>query len=98
MCWHLDELRSRDSWRQVAVIARTPEHARRLHAELSRGLDPVLVLDGDFRFEPGIVVTTASAVSGLEFDCVVIPGPVAVVLSTVTGARSLAVRRCHPRA
>jgi len=73
MCWHLDELRSRDSWRQIAVIARTPEHARRLHAELSRGVDPVLVLDGDFRFEPGIVVTTATAVSGLEFDCVVIP-------------------------
>ena len=55
------------------MIARTPEHARRLHAELSRGLDPVLVLDGDFRFEPGLIVTTAAAVSGLEFDAVVIP-------------------------
>jgi superfamily I DNA/RNA helicase len=31
------------------------------------------VLDGDFRFEPGVVVTTAAAVSGLEFDAVVIP-------------------------
>jgi DNA helicase-2/ATP-dependent DNA helicase PcrA len=55
------------------VIARTPEHARRLHAELSRGLDPSLVLDGDFRFEPGVLVTTAAAVSGLEFDAVVVP-------------------------
>ena len=55
------------------MIARTPEHARRLHAELSRGLDPTLVLDGDFRFEPGIIVTTAAAISGLEFDAVVIP-------------------------
>lgn len=73
LCWQLDHLRARDDWRQIAVIARTPEHARRLHAELSRGLDPVLVLDGDFRFEPGILVTTAAAVSGLEFDCVVIP-------------------------
>ena len=41
--------------------------------ELSRGLDPTLVLDGDFRFEPGVIITTMAAVSGLEFDCVVIP-------------------------
>jgi DNA helicase IV len=73
LCWHLDALITRDPWRQICVIARTPEHARRLHAELSRGLDPTLVLDGDFRFEPGIIITTAAAVSGLEFDAVVIP-------------------------
>ena len=73
LCWHLDALITRDPWRQIAVIARNPEHARRLHAELSRGLDPTIVLDGDFRFEPGLLVTTAAAVSGLEFDCVVIP-------------------------
>lgn len=73
LCWHLDALITRDPWRQIAVIARTPEHARRLCAELQRGLDPLLVLDGDFRFEPGLIVTTAAAVSGLEFDCVVIP-------------------------
>lgn len=73
LCWHLDALLTRDPWRQICVIARTPEHARRLHAELSRGLDPSLVLDGDFRFEPGIIVTTAGAVSGLEFDAVIVP-------------------------
>ena len=73
LSWHLDALITREPWRQIAVISRTPEHARRLHAELSRGLDPVLVLDGDFRFEPGLIVTTAAAVSGLEFDAVVIP-------------------------
>jgi DNA helicase IV len=73
ICWALDALIVRDPWRQIAVLGRTPEHARRLHAELSRGLDPTLVLDGDFRFEPGIVVTTTAAVSGLEFDAVVIP-------------------------
>lgn len=73
LCWHLDALMTRDPWRQICVIARNPEHATRLHADLSRGLDPVLILDGDFRFEPGIIVTTAPAVSGLEFDAVVIP-------------------------
>jgi hypothetical protein len=73
LCWHLDALVARDPWRQICVIARNPEHARRLHADLSRGLDPTLVLDGDFRFEPGVIVTTATAISGLEFDAVVIP-------------------------
>jgi DNA helicase-2/ATP-dependent DNA helicase PcrA len=73
LSWHLDALITRDPWRQICVIARTPEHARRLAAELSRGLDPTLVLDGDFQFGPGILVTTAAAVSGLEFDTVVIP-------------------------
>jgi DNA helicase IV len=73
LCWHLDALITRDPWREICVIARTAEHARRLHAELSRGLDPSLVQGGDFRFEPGVVVTTAAAVSGLEFDTVVIP-------------------------
>ncbi|HEY0254775.1 MAG TPA: ATP-binding domain-containing protein [Kofleriaceae bacterium] len=72
ICWHVDALLTRDPWRQIAVIARTPEHARRIASEL-RGLDPALILDGDFRFEPGVIVTTAAAVSGLEFDCVVIP-------------------------
>jgi hypothetical protein len=73
LCWHLDALITRDPWREICVIARTAEHAKRLHAELSRGVDPTLVLDGDFRFRPGVVVTTAAAVSGLEFDAVVIP-------------------------
>lgn len=73
LCWQLDALITRDPWRQICVIGRTPEHARRLAAELSRGVDPSLVLDGDFRFGPGLIVTTAAAVSGLEFDAVVIP-------------------------
>ncbi|HEY0991016.1 MAG TPA: ATP-binding domain-containing protein [Kofleriaceae bacterium] len=73
LCWHLDALITRDPWREICVIARTAEHARRLAAELSRGVDPVVILDGDFRFQPGVIVTTAAAVSGLEFDAVVIP-------------------------
>jgi DNA helicase II / ATP-dependent DNA helicase PcrA len=73
LSWHLDALITRDPWREICVVARNPEHARRLAAELSRGLDPVLVLDGDFQFQPGVIVTPAAAVSGLEFDTVVIP-------------------------
>ncbi|HEX4419754.1 MAG TPA: ATP-binding domain-containing protein [Kofleriaceae bacterium] len=73
LCWQLDALITRDPWREICVIARNPEHARRLAAELARGLDPRLVLDGDFPFRPGLVVTTAAAVSGLEFDAVVVP-------------------------
>lgn len=73
LSWHLDALITRDPWREICVIARNPEHARRLASELARGLDPTLVLDGDFAFGPGLVVTTAAAVSGLEFDTVVIP-------------------------
>ena len=58
LCWQLAALGDRDPWRQIAVIARNPDHARRLHAELTAGSRPALVLDGDFRFEPGVIVTT----------------------------------------
>jgi DNA helicase-2/ATP-dependent DNA helicase PcrA len=73
LSWHLDALITRDPWREICVIARNAEHARRLAAELSRGLDPTLVVGGDFQFQPGVIVTPAAAVSGLEFDTVVIP-------------------------
>ena len=60
-------------WLQIAVVGRNADHARRLHRELARGLDPVLVLDGEFDFLPGIQVTTIGQVQGLEFDAVVVP-------------------------
>ena len=97
MCWHLDALITRDPWRQIAVIARNAEHARRLHAELSRGLDPTLVLDGDFRFDPGVIVTTASAVSGLEFDSVVVPDLSAAFYASEDLRRSLYVTATRAR-
>lgn len=97
LCWQLDALIAREPWRQICVIARTPEHARRLHAELARGLDPVLVLDGDFRFEPGVIVTTANAVSGLEFDAVVIPDLAPAFYAGPELARSLYVAATRAR-
>jgi DNA helicase-2/ATP-dependent DNA helicase PcrA len=57
----------------IAVIARNPVHARRLHRELSRAVDLALVVGGAFTFQPGVNVTHAAEVQGLEFDGVVIP-------------------------
>ena len=57
----------------VAVIARDPDSARRVHAALDQALSVRLVLDGDFSFAPGVDVTDVAQVKGLEFDYVVIP-------------------------
>ncbi len=69
----LASLRKREPRANVAVIARTPDSAERLHAALSRAMSANLVLAGEFRFEPGVDVTDVSQVKGLEFDYVVIP-------------------------
>jgi DNA helicase-2/ATP-dependent DNA helicase PcrA len=69
----LDALIARDPWRTIAVIARNDEHARRLARELGRATEVTLVLDGGFTFAPGIVITAAPQVSGLEFDAIVVP-------------------------
>jgi hypothetical protein len=69
----LEALTARDPWRTVAVIARNDDHARRLARELGRAIDVGLVLDGAFTFLPGVVVTTAAQVAGLEFDAIVVP-------------------------
>ena len=57
----------------IAVVARTPESARRVASWLRRGVDVRLALEGDFHFGPGIQVTAVREVKGLEFDHVVIP-------------------------
>ena len=57
----------------IAVIVRTPLAARRLAERLRAHLPVRLVWGGDFRFAPGIDVTTVDQVRGLEFDHVVVP-------------------------
>lgn len=57
----------------VAVIARTPEAARRWAQGLRHCADVRLALDGDFRFDGGMQVTCVAEVKGLEFDYVVVP-------------------------
>jgi DNA helicase II / ATP-dependent DNA helicase PcrA len=69
----LSNLRTQEPQANVAVIARTPESASRIHTALSRAMSANLVLDGDFHFKPGVDVTDVSQVKGLEFDYVVIP-------------------------
>ncbi len=71
LCEALDALAAGDL--TVGVIARDAEGARRIHRALSLGLDPQLILDGAFSFEPGVVVTSVAEAQGLEFDVVVVP-------------------------
>jgi hypothetical protein len=73
ICDAVDVMTARDRALQIAIVAHNAEHARRLHRDLARGLDATLVLDGAFTFTPGVVVTTAAQVQGLEFDAVIVP-------------------------
>ncbi|PCC68493.1 UvrD-like helicase C-terminal domain-containing protein [Nannocystis exedens] len=58
----------------VAVVCRHVETAVSLHATLARALPARLVVeDGEFRFAPGVEVTTVADVKGLEFDVVILP-------------------------
>ncbi len=69
----LAEIRSRDRLASVAVVCRFASSARRMFGLLSKGVDCRLVVDGDFRFGPGISVTCVDEVKGLEFDYVIVP-------------------------
>ena len=69
----LTEIRGRDRLASVAVVCRFASAARRMHGLLDRGVDCRLVVDGDFRFGPGICVTCVDEVKGLEFDYVIVP-------------------------
>lgn len=69
----LIELRTRDRLASIAVVCRFASSARRMFTLLSKGVDCRLVVDGDFRFGPGISVTCIDEVKGLEFDYVIVP-------------------------
>jgi hypothetical protein len=62
-----------DRHASVAVIARTPETARRWFSALRHSADVRLALEGDFRFDGGMHVTCVVEVKGLEFDYVIVP-------------------------
>ncbi|MFW7380551.1 MAG: UvrD-helicase domain-containing protein [Oligoflexus sp.] len=57
----------------VAIIAKTPDFALKLYQVLKDIPKLRLVEDGEFDFRPGIDITTADQVKGLEFDYVIVP-------------------------
>ena len=69
----LRQLAAREPTASVAVIARYPEQADMYYDGLTRAEVPSLrrVRRHDFAFEPGVDVTDAVQVKGLEFDYVV---------------------------
>jgi DNA helicase IV len=69
----IQDLMEREPRASVAVIASSSEAADRFHAGLS-GLSGVRrVIEGQYSFEPGVDVTDADEVKGLEWDYVVLP-------------------------
>jgi len=69
----LRDLHGRAPEASVAVIARSPERARELHACLPSGVPARLSLGPSPGRPGGVEVTTVSRVKGLEFDVVIIP-------------------------
>lgn len=69
----LTRLRERDRLASVALICRFAASARRLRSLLAKVIECRLVVDGDFRFGPGVSVTCIDEVKGLEFDYVIVP-------------------------
>jgi DNA helicase-2/ATP-dependent DNA helicase PcrA len=57
----------------VAVLTKTPDSARALYRLLEDIPRVRLVEQGEFDFKPGIDITSATGVKGLEFDYVIIP-------------------------
>lgn len=57
----------------IAIVCRGPETARAWARTLAAAMPVHLALGGDFRFQPGVLVTTVTEVKGLEFDYVLIP-------------------------
>ena len=69
----LTDLMTTEPHASVAIIAKEFDSAKKIY-DVLRNLPKIrLVHDGDFEFRPGIEVTDASQVKGLEFDYVVIP-------------------------
>jgi DNA helicase II / ATP-dependent DNA helicase PcrA len=83
----LQDIRARDRLASVAVVCRFASAARRMAGLLSKGVDCRLIVDGDFRFGPGISVTCVDEVKGLEFDYVIIPDASAAHYPNTSEAR-----------
>ncbi|MGA9520164.1 MAG: ATP-binding domain-containing protein [Myxococcaceae bacterium] len=87
----LRDLMAREPNASVAVIASSPESARRFHRVVQDMDWARLVEEGAFSFEPGVDVTDVESVKGLEFDYVIIPDATATAYPSDDEAR----RRLH---
>jgi hypothetical protein len=83
----LREYTTADTSASVAVICRSAEAARSLARQLGHGLSLHLALDGDFKFRPGLVVTSVAEVKGLEFDAVIVPDAAGAAFTSTPEAR-----------
>lgn len=83
----LIEIRNRDRLASVAIVCRFASSARRMFGLIHKGVDCRLVIDGDFRFGPGISVTCVDEVKGLEFDYVIVPDATAANYPDTSEAR-----------
>jgi DNA helicase IV len=87
----LRDLVDREPRASVGVVASDAGAARRFHALVADLPEARLVLEGEFRFEPGIDVTDVDNAKGLEFDYVVVPDATASAYPATEEAR----RRLH---
>jgi DNA helicase IV len=88
--WLVDELRSlqsEDPSAILALICRSEGMARTFAKVLAPPLDARLVRLEDFDFHPGVLLTSAPEVKGLEFDYVVIPDADATVYPETAESR-----------
>jgi DNA helicase-2/ATP-dependent DNA helicase PcrA len=69
----ITDLMRREPGASVALITRRESTAAQLYRALSMGLTLRLVRSGNFSFGPGVEVTDASQVKGLELDYVILP-------------------------
>lgn len=73
LCETLSQIMLEEPLASVAVLTKTPESAISLYKLLEDIPKVRLVEHGEFEFRPGIDVTSATGVKGLEFDYVIIP-------------------------
>ncbi len=69
----LSDLQLNEPSASVAIICRNYESSKRFYQALKNLPNVRWIPDGEFDFKPGIDVTIASEVKGLEFDYVIIP-------------------------
>jgi len=87
----LRDLIAREPNASVAVIAQSPDAARRVYRVMQDMPWARLVTNGSFSFEPGVDVTDVDNVKGLEFDYVIIPDATATAYTVNDESR----RRLH---